>query len=177
MKTATIGLLFMLFPVITYSQIKIDGFEYQDKKMTYVEIYEYEGSFEDLVNYFKESYLFDEFNVIGERISGITKPIDFLKEREDGTTAVFFNISQLRCKAFIDFKPGKYKITLSDIKCISTGQSGLLGPKGDETELSLFMLNMKNTDWSKNYLKNQQKVILRTIQSNFKVSKSKDKDW
>ncbi|ADV50586.1 hypothetical protein Celal_3320 [Cellulophaga algicola DSM 14237] len=173
-------LIFLIYlPIlIGFSTSETDNFEIENGKLIWQKVYETELTKEQLTDKIKNSGNFknvelNESGIIAE-ITNLT--LDFKGYgSSEMSTPMYIARNSVNSFVQIEFKESKYRVSIKHIK-LTQNYDDALSSQGEMTDLEVFALKKRNTEFKSSFLKKPSKIINFTFENitEFKV-KEKDK--
>ena len=156
-----------------------DNFEIENGKLIWQKVYETELTNEQLKERIKNSGNFKNLELSE---NGIIAEITNLSIDYKGygssemSTPIYVARNSLNSFVQIEFKENRYRVTIKNIK-LTQKYEDALSNQGEMTDLEVFALKKRNTEFKSSFLKKPSKIINFTFEklTEFKV-KAKDKD-
>ena len=131
----------------THGQETVNNFQLDNTEIIWQKVFETKLTFEELKEKVKDSGLLDKIEIGDNKISGDLKPIDADFKGAGFTemgTPIYISRSHFTGFTIVEFKDGKYRVTLKKI-VLTQKYSDPLTKQGEMTKLEFFGLkNGKN---------------------------------
>ncbi|MDG1811408.1 MAG: hypothetical protein P8H13_05685 [Polaribacter sp.] len=173
-------LIFLIYlPIlIGFSTSETDNFEIENGKLIWQKVYETELTKEQLTDKIKNS---GNFKNVELNESGIIAEITNLTLDYKGyglsemSTPIYIARNSVNSFVQIEFKESKYRVSIKNIK-LKQNYDDALSNQGEMTDLEVFALKKRNTEFKSSFLEKSSKIINFTFENitEFKV-KEKDK--
>jgi len=171
-------ILFYLIPAGLYSQDTIRNFQIEDKNIIWLKIIDTDMLFNDILENITESGIISIENINEDKITGHFKSLnpDF-KSIGYTTMNVPMIISRNTLEGFLilEYKPGKYRITIKRIYFNKKYDDGL-SKQDEKTSLETISLTRNNT-FNNVFQKSISDVLNHTFLTTFQFEKKKVDEW
>lgn len=175
------AILFIIYStfLINFHVSETSNFEIEEKKVIWQKVYASELTKEELI---KEITSSGNFENITKNKESLTANINELSLDFEGfgssemSTPMYIARSYVKALVLIEFKEKRYRVTLKNIKFVQKYDDGL-SETGETSDLELYALRKRNTEFKKNFLKKPSKIMNYTFENvtEFKMKAKKDK--
>jgi len=156
-----------------------DNFEIENGQVLWQKVYETDLTKEQLIGQIKSS---GQFVNISENGESLTAEINQLSMDFKGygisemSTPIYISRSYVKAFVLIEFKDERYRVTLKNIKFVQKYEDAL-SKEGETTDIELYALKKRNTEFKSSFLKKPSKIMDFTFQkvTDFKIIEKKDK--
>lgn len=156
-----------------------DNFEIENGQLIWQKVFNTDLTKEQFINEIKSSGQFD--NII-ENNKNFTAEINQLSLDFKGygvsemSTPIYIARSYLKAFVLIEFKEQRYRVTLKSIKLVQKHEDAL-SKVGETTNIELFALKKRNTEFKSTFLNKSSKIMDFTFQkiTNFNGAAKEDK--
>ncbi|WP_282070909.1 hypothetical protein [Polaribacter atrinae] len=167
--------LFYLPFLIGFNLSSTDNFEIENSKLIWQKVYETELTNEQLKERIKSSGNFKNLELNKDRIiAEITNlSIDYKGYgSSEMSTPIYVARNNLNSFVQIEFKENRYRVTIKNIK-LTQKYEDALSNQGEMTDIEVFALKKRNTEFKSSFLKKTSKIINFTFE---KITEFKVKD-
>lgn len=178
-------LLLTTFLVLTViftikAQETVNNFLPVDNETIWQKVYETTLNFKQITNNIKSSGLFENFEIGENKVTGNIKPIDAdFKGAGYGemVTPMFIARSFFAGFVIIDFKDGKYRVTLKKI-VLTHKYNDTLTEQGEKSSIESWSLKKGKNEFKDTFAKTPSKILDYTFSKRFDFSEKKNnEDW
>jgi len=179
-KILTLKLLMAFVFTTAFGQESINNFQVYNSEIIWQKVFETAFTFEDLIEKVKDSGLLDKMEIGNNKISGEFKEIgaDFKGAgfTEMGTP-MYLSRSHFTGFTILEFKDGKYRLTLKKI-VLTQKYSDPLSEQGEKKSLELYGLKSGKDEMTNAFIKSPSLILNHTFlkKFDFKDSQTK-KNW
>lgn len=174
------AILFIIYStfLISFSVSETSNFEIDEKKVIWQKVYASELTKEELIKKITSS---GNFNDIKKSEESLTATINELSLDYEGygssemSTPMYIARSYVKAFVLIEFKEKRYRVTIKNIKFVQKYDDGL-SEVGETSDLELYALRKRNTEFKKSFLKKPSKIMNYTFESITKFKKKAKKD-
>jgi hypothetical protein len=170
-------ILLTFFCINTYSQeLEFENFKIEEGTFLWQKIYETELSNEDLINSIKTSGIIKEIQNMENSLTGIIENLNLDYKgfgKSEMNTAMYISRSYFKSFVLIEFKEGKYRITLKEMKLVQKYSDGL-SEEGEISELRNFAVKNSKSKFKKSFKKAPAGILNFTFDKVFKFKKKSD---
>ncbi len=165
--------------LVGFNLSETDNFEIENGQVIWQKVYDTDLTKEQLIGQIKSSGKFKNISENGESLSA---EIDQLSMDFKGygvsemSTPMYVSRSYVQAFALIEFKEERYRVTLKNIKFVKKYDDAL-SKEGETTDIELFALKKRNTEFKSAFLKKPSKIMDFTFQkvTDFKGVVKEDK--
>lgn len=162
-----------------FNLLETDNFEIENGQLIWQKVFDTDLTKEQFINEIKSSGQFD--NII-ENNENFTAEINQLSLDFKGygiselSTPIYIARSYLKAFVLIEFKEQRYRVTLKSIKLVQKYEDAL-SKVGETTDIEIFALKNRNTEFKITFLNKSSKIMDFTFQkiTNFTGVTKKDK--
>jgi hypothetical protein len=169
-----------IFTNLTWGQEIVNNFEIEDKEIVWRKVFETELTFNQLTEKLKETGLFEKIVLAEKKLTGDIKNIeaDFKGAGfSEMGTPMYIARSHYSAFAIIEFKEGKYRVTLKKIILTQKYDDGL-SKQGEKTNLDTFALKATKDEMKGAFKKSPSLILDRTFTDKFSFRETPPKeDW
>jgi len=177
MKSIILFLCSTLLVGLTLSET--DNYEIENGQVLWQKVDETELTKEQLIGQIKSSGQFENISENGE---SLTAEINQLSMDFKGfgvsemSTPMYISRSYVKAFTLIEFKEERYRVTLKNIKFVQKYEDAL-SKEGETTDIELYALKKRNTEFKSNFLNKPSKIMDFTFQkiTDFKGVEKEDK--
>ncbi len=171
--------LFYLPFIIGFNQSDTDNFEIENGKLIWQKVYETELTNEQIIGEIKKSGNFKNIEISEDGVFAEFKNLSFdFKGFGSSEMSTPIYVARNSANAFvqIEFKENRYRVTIKNIQ-LTQKYDDALSNQGEMTDIELYALRKKNTEFKKSFLQKPSQIINFTfIQiTDFKTLPEKDK--
>lgn len=171
-------LLLMFVPTLLFSQEEeIFSFSVQDGNLIWQKIYETELSFDDVVSNIRQSGAIPNAEVTDDKIIGQTRLIDAdIKGAgyKPFSVAIYINRNFYECFATIEYKEGRYRVTLKNITMIQKYDDPM-GVEGQRERIELYTIG--GDGMKRSFVKKPAEILDYTFTKLFTIKEQPNDDW
>lgn len=176
----TLTLLSALVFTTSFGQEIINNFQVENSEIIWQKVFETELTFEALTEKVKDSGILDKIEIGENKISGELKAIDADFKGAGFTemgTPMYLSRSHFTGFTILEFKDGKYRLTLKKI-ILTQKYSDPLSKQGEKTNIEIFGLKGGNGEMTNAFKKSPSLIMNHTFlkKFDFKDSQTK-KNW
>ena len=181
MKQKLLVFIFLaMLSYTTWGQDVANNFEIEDKEIIWRKVFETELTFDQLIEKIKDSGLFEKMELGDNKVTGDIREInaDFKGAGfSEMGTPMYVVRSHYNAFTTIEFKDGKYRVTLKKIILTQKYDDGL-SKQGERTNLDMFALKTTKDEMKGAFKKSPSLILDHTFTDKFlfKNTPSK-KDW
>ncbi len=165
--------------LISFTLSETDNFEIEKGQVLWQKVYETDLTKEQLIGQVKSSGQFENISENGE---SLTAEINQLSMDFKGygisemSTPMYVSRSYIKAFVLIEFKDERYRVTLKNIKFVQKYEDAL-SKEGETTDIELYALKKRNTEFKSSFLNKPSKIMDFTFQkvTDFKRIAKKDK--
>lgn len=171
------SLLFLT--VFSFAQELVNNFTVKDNEIIWQKVYDTPLSFQALTDVIKSSGLINNIQVAENKISGELKSIDAdfkASGYSEMLTPMYISRSHIVGFLNIDYKEGKYRITLSKIDLTQKYSDGL-SQLGEKSTLDSYSLKNSKTEFTNGFKKSPSIILNYTFDKKFHFKAEKKSDW
>jgi hypothetical protein len=178
MKIISLLFVFCIFSIISYSQeLPTYNFKIEDGRLIWQKTFDTKLEFQGLIKAIKSTGAMDKPDTVSNQITGDLKQmaIDYKGVGKTSmNTWIILTRSSLMGYATIDYKSGKYRLTLKNLKLIQNFTDPLLkmGQLTPADELAI-----KNNEFKKAFLKQGAEILDYSINKAFAIDEKKTENW
>lgn len=162
------------------AQIIVNNFESVSNQTIWQKVYTTELSFKELADNIKHSGFFSNLNIIESSIAGNFKTIDADFKRtgfSEMNTPVYISRSFFEGFIVIDFKDGKYRVTLKNI-LLTQKYDDAVTEQGERSTLETWSQKNGKNEFKDAFTKIPSKILDYTFSKKFDFNgKKDDKNW
>jgi len=167
-------------PYATWGQDVVNNFEIEDKEIIWRKVFETKLTFDQLTEKIKDSGLFDKIEIGDNKITGETKQInaDFKGAGfSEMGTPMYVARNHYTAFTIIEFKNGKYRVTLKKIVLTQKYNDGL-SKQGEQKNLDTFALKTAGDEMKGAFKKSPSIILDHTFTDKFSLkNESIKEDW
>ena len=165
--------------LISFTLSETDNFEIENGQVLWQKVHETDLTKEQLIGQIKSS---GQFENVSENEESLTAEINQLSMDFKGygisemSTPMYVSRSYVKAFALIEFKEKRYRVTLKNIKLVQKYEDAL-SKEGETTDIELYALKKRNTEFKSNFLNKPSKIMDFTFKkiTNFKEVTKEDK--
>ncbi|MEB8345869.1 hypothetical protein OO010_07415 [Flavobacteriaceae bacterium KMM 6898] len=152
--------------LLSFNLSETDNFVIENGQVIWQKVYETDLTNEELVIQIKTS---GQFENVSENKESLTAEINQLSMDFKGygisemSTPMYVSRSYVKTFALIEFKEKRYRVTLKNIKFVRKYEDAL-SKEGETTDLELFALKKRNTEFKSKFLNKPSKNMDFTFQ-------------
>lgn len=181
MKTTFILLSLICFSSFSIrAQESIHNFYPENNKIIWQKVFETELDFNQLTNQIKESGILEKIETGENKLMGQTKPIDADFKGagyREMSTPMYIARSFFDGFALIEFKDGKYRVTLKNIMLTQEYDDGL-SEEGEKSTIESFGIKRGKNEMKVAFKKSPSIILDYTFTNSFTFKKvKKDDNW
>ena len=142
-------------------------------------VFETNITFEQLTEKIKDSGLFKNMEISESKVTGDIKQLvaDYKGSGfSRGLTPIYVLGSYFKGFSIIEFKEGKYRVTLKNIVLVQM-RSDPLGEKGEETNLDTYALKSSKDEFKAAFMKAPSLILNHTFENKFSFKNNEKEDW
>jgi len=179
-KILTLKLLMVFVFTTSFGQEYINNFQVYNSEIIWQKVFDIGFTFEELIEKVKDSGLLDKIEIGNNKISGEFKEIDADFKGAGFTemgTPMYLSRSHFTGFTILEFKDGKYRLTLKKI-VLTQKYSDPLSKQGEKTNLELYGLKGGKDEMTNAFIKSPSLILNHTFlkKFDFKDSQTK-KNW
>ncbi len=150
----------------SFNLTETDNFTIENGKVIWQKVYETDLTNENLIGRIKTS---GQFENISENEESLTAKINQLSMDFKGygvsemSTPMYVSRSYVKTFVLIQFKEKRYRVTLKNIKFVQKYEDALT-KEGQTTDIELYALKKRNTEFKSNFLNKPSKIMDFTFQ-------------
>lgn len=179
-KIFTLTLLLATVFTTSYGQETINNFQVDNSEIIWQKVFETPLNFEILVEKVKDSGLLDKIEIGDNKISGELKAIDADFKGAGFTemgTPMYISRSHFTGFTILEFKDGKYRLTLKKI-VLTQKYSDPLTKQGEKANLEFFGLKGGKNEMTNAFKKSPSLILNHTFLKKFAFKDNQTKnDW
>ncbi len=173
-------LILMIVCFKGYSQdLKYENFKLENGNLIWEKIYKSELSKIDLIRSLKTSGIIKDFKETENYITGYIEHL-ILDYKGFGNsemrTAAYISGNYLRSFVLVEFKSGKYRVTLKEIK-LSKRFKDKTSDHGEINELKYYAIKSNNLKFRTSFKKSPSGILNYTFDKIFNITNKTNDDW
>lgn len=152
--------------LVGFNLSETDNFKIENGQVIWQKIYETDSTKEQLIGQIKSSGQFENISENGESLTAEINQfsMDFKGYGvSEMSTPMYVSRSYVKAFALIEFKEERYRVTLKNIKFVQKYDDAL-SKEGETTDIELFALKKRNTEFKSNFLSKPSKIMDFTFQ-------------
>ena len=152
--------------LVSFYLSETDNFLIENGQVIWQKVYETDLTNEELIGQIKTSGPFEN---VSENNESLTAEINQLSMDFKGygvsemSTPMYVSRSYVKTFVLIEFKEKRYRVTLKNIKFVQKYEDAL-SKEGETTDLELFALKKRNTEFKSSFLNKPSKIMDFTFQ-------------
>lgn len=175
------ALLASLLFLTVYSVVQesVNNFTVKDNEIIWQKVYDTPLSFQALTDVIKSSGLISNIQVAENKISGELKPIDAdfkAAGYSEMLTPMYVSRSHIAGFMNIDYKEGKYRVTLNKIELTQKYSDGL-SQLGEKSTLDSYGLKNSKTEFTNGFKKSPSIILNYSSDKKFHLKAEQKSDW
>lgn len=154
--------------IVTLAQQPVNNFSIYEGKMIWQKVFETDVNFDQIARSVKETGILRDIEISGSKISGQAQLIepDFAGlGYGEMSVPIFIARNFVECFALIEFKEGRYRVTLRNIILTQKYNDGL-SKEGEKSSIEWYALNSKN-EIKKSFNKKPSEILDYTFTKSF----------
>lgn len=160
-------LLFIFSTILVgFNFSETDNFQIENGKVIWQKVYETDLTKKQLIEQIKSSGQFENISQDGENLTAEIKKLSLDYKgfgASEMATPMYVARNYVNAFALIEFKEHRYRVTLKNIKLIQKYDDGL-SEEGETTDIELFALTKRNTEFKKSFLNKSSQIMNYTFQ-------------
>lgn len=176
MKVLSIILSALLFYSSTFSQDTINNFKLDNRQVIWQRIYETKLNFKDLVTQIKSSGIFKTVTIDSLEISGELREFNADYKGagySEMITPIYIDRSHINAFAILEFKEGKYRVTVKKI-VLTQAYDDALSKQGERVNLENYAI--KKDQFTNAFKKSPSLILNFSINKLFEMKKD-ESNW
>ncbi len=173
-------LFLSLFAINTSFAQDTKNFKIVNGRLIWQKVYECKDSINQIVANLKKGGIVKENEITNNVITGIIKELDADYKGAGfsrGFTPIYLISNRITCSIMIDFKEGKYRVTIKNMKLTNFLESPI-SKVGESEPIETYALKKKNTVFKDIFLKDAVTILNYTFNKIFEqTSKEEDDNW
>jgi hypothetical protein len=152
--------------IISFNLSETDNFLIENGQVLWQKVYESDLTKEQLIEQIKSSGQFENISENGENLSAEINQLsmDFKGYGiSEMSTPIYVSRSYVQAFALIEFKEKRYRVTLKNIKFVQKYEDAL-SREGETSDIELYALKKRNTEFKSNFLNKPSKIMDFTFQ-------------
>jgi hypothetical protein len=177
MKVLSIILSALLFYSTTFSQDTINNFKVDNQQIIWQRVYDTKLNFKDLVTQIKTSGLFETISIDSLEITGDLRQFNADYKGagySEMITPIYVARSHINAFVLLDFKEGKYRVTLKKI-VLTQAYKDALSKQGEKTNLELYAI--KKEQFTNAFKKSPSVILNFTFNKLFELKNAGESNW
>lgn len=162
----------------SYGQENVNNFQADNSEIVWQRVFETSLTFEELTEKVKDSGLLDKIEISNNKVSGDLKAIDADFKGAGFTemgTPMYIARSHITGYTILEFKDGKYRVTLKKIE-LTQKYSDPLTKQGEITKLEFFGLKNGKNEMTNAFKKSPSLILNHTFAKKFEFKDGQTKD-
>lgn len=177
-KIFTITLFLTFFGVFSQN-LELNNFKIENNNLIWQKIYETHYTKTELIDHFKKSGKILDIEITENDLTGRLKNLDLDYKgfgKSEMSTAIYISRNFLSSFVLIEFKDGKYRVTLKDLK-LAQKYSDALSNEGEISELKDYAVKSNNSDYKNGFKKEPSEILNFTFNKVFENIERKNDKW
>lgn len=179
MKRIILLLIFSTaFVINAFSQESVNNFHIEENSIIWQRVFEKSLNFEQLYTLVNDSGQFELLKKEENKITGELKQIDADFKRAGFTEMgipMYIPRSSYSAFVIIDFKDGKYRVTIKKI-VLTQKYDDPLSKQGEKTNLESFGLKRGKSEFTASFIKSPAQILDYTLTQKFDFKETGEKD-
>jgi hypothetical protein len=167
----------ILFGLLVYGQDTTKNFTIENREVIWQQVFETKLSFNELKYQIKNNAIFDKLEIDSSKLFGELKQLNADYKGagfSEGLTPIYITRSHINAFATIEFKEGKYRVTVRKI-VLTQAYDDALSKQGEKTNIETYAV--KNGKLAASFKKTPSTVLNFTFNNLFEVKQEKKNDW